>query len=59
MNIIEDYWVTNREEQKPLIEIKPPENKTINYNYLEYVNENNKRNNIFIRFFLKLFCCYY
>ena len=60
MNIIEDYWITNKEEQKPLIEIKPPENKTINYNYLEYVNENNKRNNnIFIRFFLKLFCCYY
>ena len=37
MNIIEDYWVTNKEEQKPLIEIKPPENKT---NYLiigEYI----------------------
>lgn len=59
MNVIEDYWINNvNEEEKPLIITKIPE-QTINYQYLEYVNENHTRNtNLFFRIFNKLFCCY-
>jgi hypothetical protein len=61
MNIIEDYWINKNninDEEKPLIVSKLSE-KPINYQYLEYLNEQDKRNaNIFVRIFYKLFCCY-